>query len=139
MIFIRTLLNSETASFIRSSTLTRVTVTVPIPNFLQSLVRTHRIDSFKTWSLLSARSGATSDSDSMADFKPFPHFSTEALHAGQEPEQWNSMAVVPPISMSTTFKQSGPGQHNVSRSIDISYHMIMMTYVICALWQRYID
>merc|ERR1712042_122847 len=38
------------------------------------------------------------------------HFATKALHAGQEPEQWNSMAVVPPISMATTFKQDGPAE-----------------------------
>jgi len=38
------------------------------------------------------------------------HFATKALHAGQEPEQWNSMAVVPPISMSTTFKQDAPAE-----------------------------
>ncbi|KAG9471320.1 hypothetical protein GDO78_015222, partial [Eleutherodactylus coqui] len=44
----------------------------------------------------------------------FKHFATEAIHAGQEPEQWNSMAVVPPISLSTTFKQHGPGEHAVS-------------------------
>ena len=36
------------------------------------------------------------------------HFATKATHAGQEPEQWNSMAVVPPISLSSTFKQDGP-------------------------------
>jgi len=36
------------------------------------------------------------------------HFATKALHSGQEPEQWSSMAVVPPISMSTTFKQNAP-------------------------------
>jgi len=36
------------------------------------------------------------------------HFATKALHVGQDPEQWNSMAVVAPISMSTTFKQQGP-------------------------------
>ena len=47
-------------------------------------------------------------------FKPFPHFSTKALHEGQEPEQWKSMAVVPPISMSSTFKQKAPGEHSVS-------------------------
>ncbi|KAG8437162.1 hypothetical protein GDO86_008020 [Hymenochirus boettgeri] len=41
----------------------------------------------------------------------FKHFATEAIHTGQEPEQWNSMAVVPPISLSTTFKQRSPGQH----------------------------
>ncbi|KAJ7358792.1 hypothetical protein OS493_021571 [Desmophyllum pertusum] len=43
--------------------------------------------------------------------KPFPHFGTLAIHAGQEPEQWNSRAVVPPISMATTFKQDSPGVH----------------------------
>ena len=35
-------------------------------------------------------------------------FATKACHAGQDPEQWASMAVVPPITMSTTFKQFGP-------------------------------
>lgn len=45
----------------------------------------------------------------MSVFRPNdPSFSTKALHEGQEPEQWNSMAVVPHISMSTTFKQQGP-------------------------------
>ncbi|GCC32844.1 hypothetical protein chiPu_0011308 [Chiloscyllium punctatum] len=42
---------------------------------------------------------------------PFEHFSTQAIHAGQDPEQWTSMAVVPPISLSTTFKQAAPGKH----------------------------
>lgn len=38
-------------------------------------------------------------------------FATKAIHVAQDPEQWKSMAVVPPISMSTTFKQHGPAQH----------------------------
>ncbi|NXB60129.1 CGL lyase, partial [Struthidea cinerea] len=42
---------------------------------------------------------------------PFEHFATSAIHAGQEPEQWRSGAVVPPISLSTTFKQRAPGEH----------------------------
>ncbi|NXI06588.1 CGL lyase, partial [Irena cyanogastra] len=42
---------------------------------------------------------------------PFKHFATSAIHAGQEPEQWRSGAVVPPISLSTTFKQRAPGDH----------------------------
>uniref|UniRef100_A0AAQ6ITY4 Cystathionine gamma-lyase n=1 Tax=Anabas testudineus TaxID=64144 RepID=A0AAQ6ITY4_ANATE len=42
---------------------------------------------------------------------PFKSFATKAIHVGQEPEQWKSMAVVPPISLSTTFKQHGPGNH----------------------------
>jgi len=41
----------------------------------------------------------------------YPHFATKLLHAGQEPEKWNSRAVVPPISMATTFKQDSPGVH----------------------------
>ncbi|XP_069835536.1 cystathionine gamma-lyase-like [Dendropsophus ebraccatus] len=40
----------------------------------------------------------------------FKHFATKAIHAGQEPEQWKSRAVVPPISLSTTFKQYSPGE-----------------------------
>lgn len=44
----------------------------------------------------------------------FTSFATDAIHVGQEPEQWKSMAVVPPISLSTTFKQTSPGQHAVS-------------------------
>ncbi|NWY74963.1 CGL lyase, partial [Erithacus rubecula] len=42
---------------------------------------------------------------------PFKHFATSAIHVGQDPEQWRSGAVVPPISLSTTFKQRGPGEH----------------------------
>ena len=42
-------------------------------------------------------------------FTPFPHFSTLAIHAGQDPRQWNSRAVVPPISLATTFQQDEPG------------------------------
>uniref|UniRef100_A0A1L8EC44 cystathionine gamma-lyase n=1 Tax=Haematobia irritans TaxID=7368 RepID=A0A1L8EC44_HAEIR len=40
-----------------------------------------------------------------------PGFATKAIHVGQDPEQWNSMCVIPPIAMSTTYKQEGPGQH----------------------------
>lgn len=42
-----------------------------------------------------------------------PNFATRAIHEGNEPEQWNSMAVVPPISMATTFKQDGPADFKV--------------------------
>ncbi|XP_033192050.1 cystathionine gamma-lyase isoform X1 [Bombus vancouverensis nearcticus] len=37
-------------------------------------------------------------------------FATKAIHAGQDPLQWNHWEVVPPIVMSTTFRQDGPGQ-----------------------------
>uniref|UniRef100_A0A8C5V507 Cystathionine gamma-lyase n=1 Tax=Microcebus murinus TaxID=30608 RepID=A0A8C5V507_MICMU len=42
----------------------------------------------------------------------FPRFATQAIHAGQDPEQWTSRAVVPPISLATTFKQEAPGRHS---------------------------
>lgn len=46
--------------------------------------------------------------------KPKTGFATLAIHAGQEPEKWNSAAVVAPIVTSTTFKQTAPAVHNVS-------------------------
>ena len=44
-------------------------------------------------------------------------FDTRALHAGQDPSQWTSRAVIPPISMSTTFKQFSPANHAVSLTL----------------------
>ena len=38
------------------------------------------------------------------------NFATKATHVGAEPEQWDSLAVVPPIVLATTFKQDAPGQ-----------------------------
>jgi cystathionine gamma-lyase len=38
-------------------------------------------------------------------------FATTAIHAGQDPRQWNHCALVPPLVMSTTFQQDGPAQH----------------------------
>lgn len=49
----------------------------------------------------------------------FKSFATDAIHVGSEPEQWNSMAVVPPISLSTTFKQHGPGKHAVGGFVTV--------------------
>ncbi|RZF32253.1 hypothetical protein LSTR_LSTR009482 [Laodelphax striatellus] len=37
-----------------------------------------------------------------------PHFGTKACHVGQEPDQWGYMDAVPPICMSSTFKQLEP-------------------------------
>ena len=56
----------------------------------------------------------------MAALKPFEHFATNALHAGQDPEKWNSRAVIPPISMATTFKQDLPGKTHVSKNATAS-------------------
>lgn len=50
--------------------------------------------------------------DKMEDeFQPFRHFGTQAIHAGNVPERWSSGAIVPPISLSTTFKQTSPGEY----------------------------
>lgn len=37
-------------------------------------------------------------------------FATRAIHTAQEPEQWDAMPVVLPISLSTTFKQDAPAE-----------------------------
>lgn len=44
-------------------------------------------------------------------------FSTKAIHAGQDPLQWNHGAVVPPLVMSTTFQQDAPALHRVNIKI----------------------
>lgn len=41
-------------------------------------------------------------------------FATKAIHSGQDPLQWNHCSVIPPLVMSTTFRQDGPAQHRVS-------------------------
>ncbi|KAF9373075.1 hypothetical protein CPC16_002033 [Podila verticillata] len=40
-------------------------------------------------------------------------FGTRAIHAGQHPDPITG-AVIPPLSLSTTFKQHSAGEHNVS-------------------------
>ncbi|KAG0271709.1 hypothetical protein BGZ95_000446, partial [Linnemannia exigua] len=38
-------------------------------------------------------------------------FGTRAIHAGQHPDPVTG-AVIPPLSLSTTFKQHSAGEHN---------------------------
>jgi len=38
-------------------------------------------------------------------------FSTRAIHVGQDPSKWNHRAIIPPISLSTTFEQFSPGNY----------------------------
>ncbi|CAD5210135.1 unnamed protein product [Bursaphelenchus okinawaensis] len=40
---------------------------------------------------------------------PFANFGTDAIHGGHEPEKYELLQVVPPISVSTTYKQEVPG------------------------------
>lgn len=38
-------------------------------------------------------------------FKPIKKgFASQAIHAGQDPEQWSSKAMVPPVHMSVAYK-----------------------------------
>jgi cystathionine gamma-lyase len=43
-------------------------------------------------------------------------FATRAIHVGSEPSA-ETNAVIPPINLSTTFKQNGVGNHKVRLSI----------------------
>ena len=43
----------------------------------------------------------------------WPHFGTDATHHGSDPDTWNFAPIVPPISLSTTFKQNSPGVYEV--------------------------
>lgn len=54
-----------------------------------------------------------SHSNNPAQLKPDPHFGTKAIHVGQNPDQWSYKDVVPPISLTTTYKQYGPNDHAV--------------------------
>lgn len=48
-----------------------------------------------------------------------PHqdgFGTRAIHVGSEPNA-ETGAVIPPISLSTTYKQDGIGNHKVSHGV----------------------
>lgn len=56
-------------------------------------------------------------SDNPGQQKIDPHFATKAIHVGQNPENWSYRDVVPPISLTTTYKQYGPNDHAVSISL----------------------
>nr|XP_018904036.1 PREDICTED: putative cystathionine gamma-lyase 2 isoform X1 [Bemisia tabaci]XP_018904038.1 PREDICTED: putative cystathionine gamma-lyase 2 isoform X1 [Bemisia tabaci] len=56
-----------------------------------------------------------------------PSFATKAIHTGAKPEQWTNNEIVPPIVLSTTFKQLGPGQdkgYDYGRSNNPSREML---------------
>lgn len=48
-------------------------------------------------------------------------FATKAIHSGQDPRQWSHRSVIPPLVMSTTFRQDGPGEHRVRLLIKILF------------------
>lgn len=51
----------------------------------------------------------------MSEFKQQPKgFATKAIHVGQDPEQFSFQPVIPPLFMSTTYKQPAPAEPIVS-------------------------
>lgn len=44
-------------------------------------------------------------------------FATKAIHSGYKPGAYGSWAIIPPICMSTTFKQTGPAEPVVKISV----------------------
>lgn len=71
----------------------------------------------------------------IAKFKEQPKgFATRALHDGQDPDKWKSRAVIPPIVMSTTFKQESPGKHSVRSCIQVVVKENVRTFVLPQLW-----
>lgn len=56
----------------------------------------------------------------MSGFRSQPKgFATKAIHVGQDPEQWSHQSVIPPIVLSTTFKQPAPAEPIVSEPTKI--------------------
>jgi cystathionine gamma-lyase len=54
-----------------------------------------------------------------------PTFATRAIHDAQDPEQWDAMPVVLPISLATTFKQDAPAEFRVTLNpVYIPYHVL---------------
>lgn len=72
-------------------------------------------------------------SDKTADnngYLPFPKgFSTAAIHAFQEPEKWDSMAVVTPLVTATTFQLLDIQKMKVNKH-DYYYFLVIPIYCL---------
>ncbi|XP_050425453.1 cystathionine gamma-lyase [Adelges cooleyi] len=49
-----------------------------------------------------------SDLNNICQLTTDPNFGTKAIHVGQDPDQWTYRNVVPPVALTTTYKQKGP-------------------------------
>lgn len=67
------------------------------------------------------------ESNEQCQKKLDPKFGTKAIHVGQNPDQWTYKDVVPPISLTTTYKQYGPNDHAVSKYVDFINNYINLT------------
>jgi len=71
--------------------------------------------------------------DPQCQKKVDPHFGTKAIHVGQNPDQWSFKDVVPPISLTTTYKQYGPNDHAVSFSFNLDKQPVTGTQLFRTL------
>ena len=60
--------------------------------------------------------------------KKLDGFGTRAIHVGSEPNP-ETGAVIPPISLSTTYKQDGVGNHKVSAHIFSAVYFLYYIYI----------
>ena len=60
----------------------------------------------------------------------YPHFGTNAIHVGQDPEQWNCKALVPPIFTTTTYKQDEPGKPVRIIVTHCSFHLLCFSFCL---------
>ncbi|CAG0883920.1 unnamed protein product [Darwinula stevensoni] len=55
--------------------------------------------------------GPVHETRSMKEYVAGARFATRAVHEGHDPDDWKAKDVVPPITLSTTFKQFAPSHH----------------------------
>lgn len=61
-----------------------------------------------------------------------PTFATRAIHVAQDPEQWDAMPVVCPISLATTFKQDAPAEFRVAINLfHLNLFIIINLDIVC--------
>jgi cystathionine gamma-lyase len=65
---------------------------------------------------LNGHASVDTNGHSSAPVKPVAGFGTRAIHVGSEANA-ETGAVIPPISLSTTYKQDGVGNHKVNNSV----------------------
>ena len=61
----------------------------------------------------------------------YSHFATNAIHVGNEPDQWKCHAVVPPIFLSTTFEEKEPAVTYVRFWLTILIYLAL--YLLCTV------
>lgn len=62
-----------------------------------------------------------------------PTFATRAIHAYQDPEQWqDGKPIVLPISLATTFKQDSPADFVVSAFLFFSFFSYFSPFIVRA-------